>query len=250
MGPTPSNYLINTFQLIPNDFLTLSKVVRISACPVQSNMKFVNIPRPNSTNGVFHDGELNDHGELLTKMFLGDFEECLERNDFSTFKKTMVFVKNVKSAIAINNYLNTKYKHIPIHSRPWVLNHGRKQEVSVHNIASRSDDDTIQLYLTTNTMLMGLNIPKVRIVVMIGPLTMMGDLLQAAGRAGRREEGGRAKCVFYNCYSKVDLLHHVSPAVVEFCNLKTCLKKFCNEHFGWPSSPCGGEWCCSNCNGL
>ena len=229
-----------------------NKVVRISACPLQPNMKLVNILRPNTFEGKYSNGNLIVPGNLhlLKILFLDKFENCLMNNDFSSFKKTIVFVKNIKTAISVNNYLCKKYKYIPVHVRPWVLNHSRKEGVSKHDIMKRSADDSIQLFLTTNTMLMGINIPKVRLVVMMGPLSMLADLLQALGRAGRREEGGRARCVLYNCYNNIDLVHHVSAPVAEFCKSVECLTKFCNSYFGWPDAPSGGEWCCSLCNGL
>lgn len=226
-------------------------VVFISACPIQPNMKLMNIVR-NNKFGDEIDDVVTEEGDLqlLKKIFLAKFEQCIHDNDFSNFKKTMVFVKNLNDAISINNYLCTKYSFIPVESRPWVINHSKKQSVSSHDISVRSDEGSIQLYLTTNTMLMGLNIPQIRIVVMLGPLSMLADLLQALGRASRREEEGRARCVLYTLYNNRDLVHHVSPCVVDFCKSVSCLKKFCNNHFGWPDAPSGGDWCCSVCNGV
>ena len=227
------------------------RVVRISACPLQPNMKLMNIIR-NNTFGDEIDGVVTQEGDLqmLQMLFLSKFEECLVNNDFTSFKKTMVFVKNLNDAISINNYLCTKYSYIPIESRAWIMNHSKIQNVSSNNFAMRSENESIHLYLTTNTMLMGLNIPRVRIVVMLGPLSMLADLLQALGRASRREEEGRAKCVLYTCYNNRDLVHHVSPSVVDFCKSVSCLKQFCNNYFGWPGAPSGGDWCCSLCNGM
>lgn len=229
--------------------ISTKTLVTISASPVHDHIKVVNILRPNTFEGKEDDnGNLLEPGtiHLLNRLVLDEFD-LSSRNNFENFQKTIIFVKNVDEGILINDELAAKYPYIPIHHRPWVLNHSRKKPVSRAAIAKGCDNGHYKLIITTSTMLMGLNIPKVRRVIMLGPFGMMGDHLQALGRAGRREDGGRAQSIYYNCWNKTDLVHHVSDSVRQFCETDQCLKVFCDRHFGWEGNIHGGAWCCSNC---
>ena len=98
-------------------------------------------------------------------------------------------------------------------------------------------------------MLMGLNLRKYYIVIMLGPYGMMADLIQALGRAGRREEsGGRGQSLLYCCWNKTDLCRNTSAKVIEFCNTIGCLNTFVHKHFMGEDITFGGQWCCNNCS--
>ena len=230
--------------------ISTKSLVTISASPVHDHIKIVNILRPNTFDGkTDSNGNLLEPGtfHLLKRLVLDEFDVS-SKDNFNNFNKTLIFVKNIEEGIRINDELCEKYPSIPISQRPWVLNHSRKKPVSRAAIAKGCDNGQYKLIITTSTMLMGLNIPKVRRVIMLGPFSMMGDHLQALGRAGRREPGGRSQSIYYNCWNKTDLVHNVSESVKQFCQTKQCLKVFCDIHYGWEGNVYGGEWCCSNCD--
>ena len=54
----------------------------------------------------------------------------MSNNNFNTYPKTLIFVKNVNDGIDLNCLLTYRYKTIPAIKRPWVLNHSEKREVS------------------------------------------------------------------------------------------------------------------------
>ena len=95
---------------------------------------------------------------------------------------------------------------------------------------------------------MGVNLSKFRIAIMLGPYEAMADILQALGRTGRREEGGRALSILYNCWNKTDLSRNTSNSVIDFCHTKKCLKSFSHKFFTGEDNIFGGYWCCSNCD--
>ena len=79
-------------------------LVRITASPVQTNCKLVNISRPNTFDGVYNDdGTLKYPGtiHLLKRLILDDFDNCLLNGNISNFKKTIIFVKNVKKMVSL-----------------------------------------------------------------------------------------------------------------------------------------------------
>ena len=223
-----------------------NNLVVISSTPVQPQHKMCNILRPS----CFYPTSSKEPGtkQLLDRLILSEFDKCVVGNNFSKFPKTLIFVKNIKEGIEINDLLSYRHKNVPLYNRPWAFTHSQKKSVSTEAINRGLDNDLLKLIICSPTLLMGVNLSKFRICIMLGPYEMMADICQAMGRTGRREEGGRAMSVLYNCYNKTDLSRNTSTDVIKFCEFKHCLKSYTHKYFTNEIEQFGGEWCCSNCN--
>ena len=222
------------------------KLVVITSSPVQPQHKIYNVLRPNS----FYRSVNGDPGtkELLDRLILRQFDNCIVKNSFQHFSRTIIFIKHIKEGIEINDLLTYRYKSIPVFNRPWIFNHSGKKSVSSHKMEQLLENETIQLIVCSPKLLMGVNLSKFRIAIMLGPYEAMADILQALGRTGRREEGGRALSILYNCWNKTDLSRNTSNSVIDFCHTKKCLKSFSHKFFTGEDNIFGGYWCCSNCD--
>ena len=88
------------------------------------------------------------------------------------------------------------------------------------------------------------------------PFSMCHDLIQAAGRGGRKLETGlRRRVVFYLLCNRSDISEAVpgmSREVREFCLTDDCLKMYLRKIFGSSGSSKNSgsdtNWCCSNCS--
>ena len=230
------------------DMLCIRKnnLVVISSTPVQPQHKMCNILRPSS----FYPSPSREPGtkQLLDRLILAKFEKCVVTNNFDKFPKTLIFVKHIKEGMEINDLLSYRHKNVPINNRPWAFIHSQKKIMSSEALNRGLENNLLKLIICSPTLLMGVNLSKFRICIMLGPYEMMADICQAMGRTGRREEGGRAMSVLYNCYNKTDLSRNSSPDVIKFCEFKQCLKLYTHEYFTNEVKQFGGEWCCSNCN--
>ena len=139
------------------------------------------------------------------------------------------------------------------HTCPFVMNHSSVGPVTADNLRKRRE--SISLYIATSVMLLGLDLQDIDIVGMIRPFNHCHDILQAAGRGGRKlgDLGKRRKVVFYMIYNKSDISSAVpgmSMEVREFCKSKECLKLYLKSVFGFPvesATESLSDWCCSNC---
>ena len=133
---------------------------------------------------------------------------------------------------------------------PFVMNHSGIGPITAESYRHRRE--TINLYLTTSVMLLGLDLSDISIVGMVRPFNMCHDILQAAGRGGRNLGNGfRKRVLFYCLYNNSDIASNVpgmSKEVKEFCETESCLKVFLKNYFDHSVSVSGHPgWCCSNC---
>ena len=224
-----------------------AKCVKIILSPVQPQHMIFNIERPNTFYGDEAKGVLGTK-HLLDRLLLKEFDKCMLNNDFENFQKTIIFVKNVVEGIQIGTLLTHRYKTVPINQRPWIVYHSKTLNVTNAHTYKKCDNDMLKLIITTPRVLMGVNLPKFRKVIMLGPYSKLSDITQAVGRTGRREEGGRAQSILYNCWNNKDLYRNTSDDVVSFCKSKECLKSVLHEHFTNHYKTFGGKWCCNNCS--
>lgn len=223
------------------------KMVTISASPVQPQHKLYNIQRPNKFYGEDLTGDPGTK-HLLDRLVLREFDKCMLNNNFHGFPKTLIFVKKIEEGIKINQLLTYRYKNVPARNRPWMLYHSETKNITQDQFQKKCDAGSLKIIISTPKVLMGVNLPTFRKVIMLGPYTFLSDLSQAVGRTGRREEGGRARSILYNCYNNTDLAFHTSNDVINFCKTDGCLKAFQHKYFTNEDKVFGGEWCCNKCS--
>ena len=115
----------------------------------------------------------------------------------------------------------------------------------------------LALYLTTQKMLLGVNVPQLDICIFVKPMNTAHAILQGAGRTGRplpREPGMRTKAVIYILSNGGDIggqVNGMSDQVRDLVNFKVgCLRVLLASYFlgSQMEVPSNGEWCCSFCS--
>ena len=178
----------------------------------------------------------------------------MQSQDLSSFKTTIIFT-NTKLASDLQDYLILKYPGIPVHKRPWKVNHSRGEEIDKDDIVTRTANDSsdpIKLIITTSCMLMGINVPSAHIVINLGLMGNFTVCVQALGRIGRRvgdNEKTRPVGLMYNVLNATDMAQHHTQGIKDFMVSSRCLTAQLEEHFGWSKTKPVQSKCfrCSNC---
>ena len=234
--------------------------VILSESPMQSNTKFIKLKRPSDNYGFegFTDKKENFHPGLLDQLkciLLDKYIQCIEQNIEP--KHGIIFFRTENQLIKVLNYLRQTLSVSNVRDAPFVSLVGSTPEVTEMVIRKRAG--SISLFLTTQKMLMGLNIPNIEICIFIKPMNMLHSLVQGAGRAGRPllgQPGKRAKTLVYILANGGDVgaqVKGMSEEVRGFVNHKTgCLKAFMGEYFigHWDNNQNKAGWCCSFCSSV
>ena len=106
-------------------------------------------------------------------------------------------------------------------------------------------------------MLLGQDIPEIKIVIMVRPPDKIHGIVQAMGRAGRRDKatpGMRASSLFYMLYNSQDIGRNMKEMSVEVKNLcqnkDECLMTLLRQTFvgEYNLGVHLSDHCCGNCN--
>ena len=237
-------------------FRDINTVV-LKSDPVQSQFNFVRVERPShlipvsgveEVDGTVKPGLIH----LLKSLYLDTYVSNIKLG--LPVKKALFLCRNISDVVDLFDEI---CEMLPDHAAdpftcPFVMNHSSIGPLTVKHIRSRRSE--ISLYLATSVMLLGLDLDDIDIVVMIRPFNHCHDIIQAAGRGGRKleEAGKRKRVVFYLLFNKSDISANVSGLtneVREFCLTQKCLKAFLRNSFGYSNSETNkaDEWCCSNC---
>ena len=238
-------------------FRDINTVV-LKSDPVQSQFKFVRVERPSNlvpvsgveeVDGTVKPGLLHRLESLYLKTYVSNIKLGLP------VKKALFLCRNTNDVVDLYDEICEKLpdQAADPFTCPFVMNHSSIGPITAEHIRNRRSD--ISLYLATSVMLLGLDLDDIDIVVMIRPFNHCHDILQAAGRGGRKLEnaGKRRRVVFYLLYNKSDISTNVpglTDEVREFCVTQRCLKAFLRNIFGYVDSDpnCADGWCCSNCD--
>ena len=176
----------------------------------------------------------------------------------ATPKRAIIFVKKLDDLMELDDFLSDQLGHLEITRSPttcpWVTNCSATGTVTAEKIRerTRTEDSTITLYISTSVMLCGLDIKDIDIVILFSPFNSLNSIIQAGGRAGRRQGNGRRhKSVIYTLYNGTDLKSNspMEGAVRDYCRATMCLKKKMNSYFSSNSiPPQSSNWCCSSCS--
>ena len=230
--------------------------VVLSADPVQSQFNIVRVERPpniRGTCGVQEMGGTNKPGlgQLMRRLIFDKFVERIKEG--LPVKKSLWLCRNISDVADLYDELCDM---LPDHAAdpltcPFVMNHSSLGPITADKLRQRISN--INLYLATSVMLLGLDLDDIDIVGMIRPFNHCHDIIQAAGRGGRKlgDLGKRRKVVFYMIFNNSDISSNVpglSTDVRDFCKTEGCLKLYLKNVFGFTdSAETEGGWCCSNC---
>ena len=220
------------------------------------------IRRPSNNYGL--EGTVNKDGiknpgllDLLDRVFLSHYVNDLMEGREP--KKCIIFCRGngVLGAIYSHLMIRTQGKFKDCRDSPFVMNHSCLLPPTEKVLAERSSE--ISLYLSSNKMLLGIDLPRIDVVIFLRPYNQIAALVQGGGRGGRRTETGkRRKVVVYQFYNSQDLTiknQLMSPGMRRLCLGNTCTREFLKTYFVGSGGEAAGkklgeeeDHCCHNCD--
>ena len=153
----------------------------IAQGPIQRNFKVCLVQRPPSqvpfigcTNakGIFKPGLLH----LLRLLLLDEFLAKFKAGDLARFPTTMIFFRSSVAMSQCNSYLIQKTGQRTYDNTLFAMNHSNLSATDEAILHSRREQ--YRLFLTTNRMLLGVDIPGVQHVVMVRPPNLPHAVVQ------------------------------------------------------------------------
>ena len=233
--------------------------VIISENPVQSHYKFVKIPRCSDNYGFegYLDQKLKFHPGLLSQLrllFVDEYVRCILAGEEP--KHTIIFFRTENQLILLLNYLREVLGVSNARTAPFVALVSSTPPVT--EMVVRMRRGSISLYLTTQKLLLGVNIPKLDICIFVKPLNMLHSIIQGAGRTGRplpEEPGIRTRALVYILANGGDVggqVKGMSEDVRDFVNNNSggCVAAVIGKHFlgSFSQDLRKKGWCCSSCS--
>ena len=234
--------------------------VILTASPVQSHIKFSIIRRPSNNFGL--EGTVKKNGvrnpgllDLLERVYLRQFVEDLKMSREP--KKAIIFCRGNGVLGAIYSHLMslTLNKYKDCRDSPFVMNHSCLLPPTEKVLAKRVAD--ISLYLSSNKMLLGIDLPKIDLVIFLRPYNQVAALVQGGGRGGRRMENGKRRRVqVYQLFNSQDFTTQnklMSPDMKRICQSKECTRNLLEDYFASNSEPKDKpaqdpNHCCHSCD--
>ena len=127
----------------------------------------------------------------------------------------------------------TNFKYKDCRDSPFVMNHSSLLAPTEKVIADRAEE--ISLYLSSNKMLLGIDLDQIDIVIFLRPYNQPAALLQGGGRGGRRKKNGKRSTVqVYQLFNSQDLTKKnrlMSAGMKEICLSQECTRKILKKYF-------------------
>ena len=158
-------------------------LVLVAQGPIQAHFKICAVQRPSSQvdflgditpQGVLRPGLLH----LLRLLVLDRFLAALKAGSLDSFPKTIVFFRGSEAMGLTNSYLIRETGERTYDTSPFAMNHSSLSTTDEMMINSKQGG--IHLYLTTNRMLLGVNIPGMRHVIMVRPPNLQHAVVQVS----------------------------------------------------------------------
>jgi late competence protein required for DNA uptake (superfamily II DNA/RNA helicase) len=152
----------------------------------------------------------------------------------------------------------TEYRYRDSRDSPFVMNHSCLLPPTEKVLAERASE--ISLYLSTNKMLLGIDLADIDVIIFLRPYNQPAALVQGGGRGGRRMENGKRRQVqvyqFFNSQDFTSQDKMMSPDMKRICLSQECTRKLLKEYFvgnnedqELQEEEVGGH-CCHNCDRL
>ena len=238
--------------------------VVLTSSPVQAHIKFSVVRRPSNNFGL--DGTTTVKGEkqpgmmdLLMRVYLQKYLNDLA-NKIEP-RKCIIFCRGngVLGEIYSRLMELTKYQFKDCRDSPFVMNHSSLLPPTEKVLARRSSE--ISLYLSSNKMLLGIDLAQIDVIIFLRPYNQLAALVQGGGRGGRRMENGKRRKVqvyqFFNSQDFTSLNKQMSPDMKRICLSQECTRKLMKQYFVGNSEEDEGKeeneavdesHCCHNCD--
>ena len=230
----------------------------LASSPIQDHIKFSILRRPSNNYG--YDGHTNMKGvtapglmDLLKRIYLNHYIDDLKAG--RTPKKCIIFCRgnSMLGELYCRLMEMTDYKYQDCRSAPFVMNHSSLLPPTERVIEERASE--ISLYLSSNKMLMGINLADIDIVIFLRPYSQPAALVQGAGRGGRKNvDGTRRRVQVYQLYNSQDISpqNKISPQMRNLCLSSKCTRLMLRDIFLENTevhSPTviNPDFCCHNC---
>ena len=235
--------------------------VVLTSTPVQSHIKFSIVRRPSNNFGL--DGTTTEKGvynpglmDLFMRVFLRQYLDDLEEGNEP--QRCLVFCRGNGILGAIYSRLMelTRYRYKDCRTSPFVMNHSSLLPPTEKVLAERSSE--ISLYLSSNKMLLGIDLAKIDVVIFLRPYNQVAALVQGGGRGGRRMENGKRRRVqvyqFFNSQDFTSQNKLMSPDMKRICLSQECTRVLLKDYFVGNSEEMEEDGtkeenhCCHNCD--
>ena len=232
----------------------------LAASPIQSHIKFSMIRRPSNNYGL--DGYIGKDGkrkpglmDLLLRIYLNRFLDDLKSGRKP--KRCIIFCRGNGILGALYSRLMelTDFKYNTCEDAPFVINHASLLPTTERVLEERADE--IFLYLSSNKMLLGIDLNAVDFVIFLWPYNQPAALIQGGGRGGRKLMNGKRRTVqVYQLFNSQDFTAQnrlMNPGMKHICQSLECTRGLLKEYFigdyrNQPQSDAMKGNCCHNCD--
>ena len=238
--------------------------VILTSSPIQAHIKFSVVRRPSNNFGM--DGTTTGKGvkqpgmmDLLMRVYLQKYLDDLA-NKIEP-KKCIIFCRGNAVIGEIYSRLMelTNYQFKDCRDSPFVMNHSSLLPPTEQVLTRRASD--ISLYLSSNKMLLGIDLEQIDVIIFLRPYNQLAALVQGGGRGGRRMGNGKRRKVqvyqFFNSQDFTSLNKLMSPDMKRICLSKNCTRALLKDYFVGNSENVEGDVenaavdlsdCCHNCD--
>ena len=148
----------------------------------------------------------------------------------------------------------TNYRFKDCRDSPFVLNHASLLPPTEQVLARRSSE--ISLYLSSNKMLLRIDLERVDVVIFLQPFNQPAALVQGGGRGGRKTDTNmRRRVQVYQFFNSQDLSSSnklMAPMMRNICLSTDCTRELLKDYFVGNSEITAREVdrysCCHNCD--
>ena len=137
-----------------------------------------------------------------------------------------------------------------------MINHSSLLPITVKILEERSSE--ISLYLSSNKMLLGIDLANIDVIIFLRPYDQPSALVQGGGRGGRKLESGKRRMVqVYQLFNSQDLGKQnksMSSMMRKICLSRECTRELLTSYFVGSSQskeepmPVFPSHCCHNCD--
>ena len=233
----------------------------LASSPIQEHIKFSILRRPSNNYGF--DGYTNKKGinspglmDLLNRIYLKHYIEDLKAGRMP--KKCIIFCRgnSILGELFCRLMEMTDYRYQDCRSSPFVINHSSLFPPTEKVLEERASE--ISLYLSSNKMLMGINLADIDVIIFLRPYGQPAALVQGAGRGGRKNvDGTRRRVQVYQLYNSQDISpqNKISPEMRNMCLSKECTRVlmrniFVDDTESHPPVSFKSDFCCHNCDSV
>ena len=166
--------------------------VVLNSDPVQSQFNVVRVERPPNIRGTSGIEEMDGSvkpglAQLMKRLILDKYVELTKLG--LPVKRSLWLCRNISDVADLYDEVCQMLpdKAADPLTCPFVMNHSSVGPITAETLRKRRS--TINLYIATSVMLLGLDLEDVDIIVMIRPFNHCHDILLAAERKGRKLGG-------------------------------------------------------------